>query len=509
MFRSSRSRVTRSTAARYSWGSACLFGFGAVACGGSTELYNPANDGGAASFDSAGNAGRSPAPAGAGGTSAGGMSTAGNGSAGGPGQAGAFIAAGAGGIGTGGAGPCANAFCDDQNPCTVDSCDNGLCRHDLPNFDDGNACTVDGCDAKTGVYHAALSVNDMNACTADLCNPLSGVSHSPVPIDDKNPCTEDSCNPGSGIAHSPINLDDKNACTLDACNPFTGVISHTSQLVDDGNACTADFCDPGTGMTFHSQILVEDGNLCTLDSCDPFTGTITHSGIDINDANACTTDTCEPFSGLIQHVSIDCNDNNPCTVDSCNPAVGCQHTSFNTFFSEDFSSANAGWALESGWQIGPAKVSSGQVQGNADPSVDHSATADNGIAGVFIGGNTPTQLQGPLYLTSPVIDLSNVAGPVTFEFWRWLNSDYPPFMNSTVEAFNGVTWQTLYSVPGPPPVNDSSWNLIQFDVTAYKNANFRVRWSWAVTSPGVYTESSWNIDDVRILTTGSGSGMCP
>ncbi len=45
---------------------------------------------------------------------------------------------------------------------------------------------------------------------------------------------------------------------------------------------------------------------------------------DCNDNNACTTDACN--SGTCTHTAISCDDGNGCTTDSCNPATGCAHT---------------------------------------------------------------------------------------------------------------------------------------------------------------------------------------
>lgn len=159
------------------------------------------------------------------------------------------------------------------------------------------------------------------------------------------------------------------------------------------------------------------------------------------------------------------------------------------------------------WQIGPAKASSGHVYGNGDPSTDHTPTSDNGVAGVVIGGNIINHNPHDYdYLTSPVINTANAANPVKLEFWRWLNSDYTPYMNNVVEVYNGSSWVSIWSSGGPPGVLDSSWTLQSFDVSAYKNANFRVRFGFNIGSYGVFTVSSWNIDDVKVTQTSQPSG---
>jgi hypothetical protein len=168
-------------------------------------------------------------------------------------------------------------------------------------------------------------------------------------------------------------------------------------------------------------------------------------------------------------------------------------------FMEDFSDNSAGWILGDTWQIGPTSTSLGHVYGNPDPAMDHTPTADNGVAGVVLGGNAPANLHPAYYLTSPVIDTS-VPGSVTLQFQRWLNSDYMPYMRNTVEVFDGSTWVTIWSTGGSPGVRDDTWTLQSFDVTAYKSSSFQARFGYSIGSLGVYTVSSWNVDDFRVET---------
>ena len=166
-----------------------------------------------------------------------------------------------------------------------------------------------------------------------------------------------------------------------------------------------------------------------------------------------------------------------------------------TLFEEDFADNAAGWTLEAGWQIGSAKTSSCQGAGFSDPGSDHTATADNGVAGVFIGGCPSVVNSSPdKYLTSPVVN-TNVAGSVSLSFSRWLNTSYRN--RSRVEVFNGSSWVLLYE--SPATVTSSSWANITYDLTPYKNANLRVRLAYRVTiALGGWVMSNWNIDDLRI-----------
>lgn len=170
----------------------------------------------------------------------------------------------------------------------------------------------------------------------------------------------------------------------------------------------------------------------------------------------------------------------------------------DVIFKDDFSS-NTGWTLGTNWEIGATKVSPAAV-GNGDPALDNSATNDNGVLGAKLGGNigAPDGLHGLYFATSPVYNLAN-ATKVNVSFFRWLNSDYFPYMTSRLEAFDGSAWKTLYN-NGSTFVTDNSWTKQTYDVSAFadRNAAFRLRYSYDVTSNGVYTIGGWNVDDLSI-----------
>jgi hypothetical protein len=176
-----------------------------------------------------------------------------------------------------------------------------------------------------------------------------------------------------------------------------------------------------------------------------------------------------------------------------------------TVFFEDFSDNSAGWTLGPEWAIGSATASAGHVYGGPDPASDHTPTADNGVAGVVIGGNASLAVHPFYYLTSPAISVTGLPD-ATLEFYRWLNSDYTPYMQNIVEVFDGVGWHTLWITGGDPGVQDSAWTHQAFDITAYQNANLMLRFGFQIDSGGVFTVSSWNLDDVSI-TSKDGSHM--
>jgi hypothetical protein len=166
-------------------------------------------------------------------------------------------------------------------------------------------------------------------------------------------------------------------------------------------------------------------------------------------------------------------------------------------FQEDFADNAAGWTLGPEWQIGSATASAGQSAGNPDPASDHTESGDNGVAGTVIGGNLSTTVHGFHYLESPAMDLTGVPGAVALTFWRWLNLDHDPFMRASVEVFDGASWVLIFQTGGIL-TTDAQWAFHLYDVTPYKNAQFRVRFGHMVGSSSAHTVSGWNLDDVSV-----------
>jgi hypothetical protein len=70
-------------------------------------------------------------------------------------------------------------------------------------------------------------------------------------------------------------------------------------------------------------------------------------------------------------------------------------------------------------------------------------------------------------------------------------------MKSTLEVYDGSAWQLVYFNSGS--VKDVDWVKKQYNVTMYKNADFRIRWGWQVFAGGALICSQWNVDDVRLI----------
>lgn len=209
-------------------------------------------------------------------------------------------------------------ICDDNDPCTVDSCAvaKQACIHTPADQgsacgDDGNVCTNDFCDGGS-CNHPALA--DGAACDAD-----------------GSACTvADSCQQGSCVAGAAPGCDDGNACTADACDPMTGCI-HTPQAgaCPDSDACTqGEVCVQGSCAK--TPISCDDSNLCTDDSCDPQTGCVHTAAADGTACDegkgACQLGVCKPVAscgdGSVNQASEQCDDGNVKPGDGCD--ANCQ-----------------------------------------------------------------------------------------------------------------------------------------------------------------------------------------
>jgi hypothetical protein len=212
-------------------------------------------------------------------------------------------------------GSCAGRLrnCDDENNCTVDTCDEGIgdCVHDATvlqglGCDDGDACTANDACVEDRCEGQKKDCDDSNACTADGCDPETGVcvhEKDPMtgaPCEDGNPCTiEDRCADGACVSGKLKNCDDNRPCTADRCNEESGECEHSGDEVDgeqctDTNICTLDDVCAG-GFCVGTPKDCEDDDPCTTDSCNPETGDCSHDTSNVppdtacDDQNTCTT----------------------------------------------------------------------------------------------------------------------------------------------------------------------------------------------------------------------------
>jgi hypothetical protein len=313
-----------------------------------------------------------------------------------------------------------------------------------------------------------------------------------MPLPDKAPCNDglaDPCTTGE--------------CMTGTCTP---VPANDGATCDDFNFCTInDMCKGGVCMGVPNPCATANG--CYTGVCDQINQVCTQTKV--ADGTACTDgDVCNTGKHCTSGV---CNGGTPtnngmaCTPQmSCNVGTTCMNgmcaggTGPTIYFEDEFNDNSKGWALDMEWQVGTTMPSTCQFSGSSDPTTDMPASASNGVAGVVLGGCADSTVAHPFrYLTSPQFDTSAATGPVIFGYYRWLNSDYAPFMTNVVDVYDGTTWHNLWTSGGPPGVTDSAWTYISFDVTMYKNAKMQVRFGFSTTS-GVLSVSSWNVDDVLV-----------
>jgi len=399
--------------------------------------------------------------------------------------------------------------CDDGQFCTVDdACLAGVCESG-PQNDCGitpEACQTITCDenAQTCTPVAAQNgdpctdPNDLcivnGTCTNGLCvGTPKDCFFSPVP----NDCHVAICNPQNGNCEpEPGNQGDPCTDPNDLCTDGKTCDNAGNCQRGGPTACSAftygcfnGVCDVNSGQCFADPIAPGQQCAAATDAC--------------NQGLCDTQGNCNP--NPINEGQA-CDDGLTCTTGTvCQSGVcGGGTSNITIHFFEDFGSNSAGWTLGQEWQIAGAQPSSGESYGNPDPATDHTAAnQNNGVAGVVIGGNAATAQHGYYYLTSPAIDTTGSTS-VHFEFYRWLNSDYTPYMQNQVQVYNGSSWVTLWESQGSPGMQDSAWTLVTFDITPHSNSALQVRFGFQIGSSGVFTVSQWNVDDVVVANV-----VCP
>ena len=175
--------------------------------------------------------------------------------------------------------------CEDGSACTVnDACADGECvTGDPKTCDDNNPCTADTCDVATGCVFEAVegSCDDLNACTADDVCQESVCAGQETPCDDGQDCTEDSCNATFGCQFVPIggSCNDGNACTNDVCTTESGCTNPATPNVacDDESQCTVNDTCNQAGDCGGTQLKCEDDNECTQNGCAADEGCVLRS----------------------------------------------------------------------------------------------------------------------------------------------------------------------------------------------------------------------------------------
>ena len=143
--------------------------------------------------------------------------------------------------------------CDDKNPCTLDTCNIGSGCLPLAlsavDCDDGDSCTApDACQSGT-CKGKPLGCDDQNPCTADTCTKGQCANSATTGVcSDGNPCSvDDTCTTGKCVGKVLI-CDDANTCTTEVCIGGSCLFGNTANglACDDGDDCTNSLCAAGT-----------------------------------------------------------------------------------------------------------------------------------------------------------------------------------------------------------------------------------------------------------------------
>jgi len=196
----------------------------------------------------------------------------------------------------------ADLACDDGDPCTTtDACAEGKCvGAGAKDCDDGDPCTTtDACAEGKCVGAGAKDCDDGDPCTTDACDKLAGCVHvqNHEPCDDHDPCTVgDACAAGKCAPGTPRDCDDLDPCTEDSCDAsYGGCVNDGAPL--DGAPCDAD----GDGCTV--------GDACSSGDCVPGPAEDCSAV-----ADACNDGACVPGGGPNEHacVKVPARDLEPC-----------------------------------------------------------------------------------------------------------------------------------------------------------------------------------------------------
>ena len=204
----------------------------------------------------------------------------------------------------------AHSDCMAENMCSVGRCNfsTGQCFYEEKNCDDNDPCTLDSCDPASGAcintidpYAPPQTCTDCSRGGVQTCrNIMSSI------FQDK--CLEPVCNKDTHRCEFPTKqCPTTDPCFPGSCNPATGQCENTkipncqkcsrdTDCSNPPNACKYGKCNTGEGVCEWLDLVCESTNPCTVGRCDPSDprNPCKYDPKDCDDNNACTTDTCKP-----------------------------------------------------------------------------------------------------------------------------------------------------------------------------------------------------------------------
>jgi hypothetical protein len=217
---------------------------------------------------------------------------------------------------------------------TVDNCT--ACGDDC---DDNNPCTIDSCEVVSGVLQCVntqIDCGDCGECIGGTCFMDEGINCGGCGVCAANgsggfDCEARDSNFECRIAGANETCDPAEFCDGESfdcpANDFAalGTDCGTCQECDGSGSCetvidgTPDLVDCATGEVCCGGLCTPLGTLTNCSTC----------GDGCADSTVCTTDTCEDDGSggfMCVNTPITCDDNFSCTVDSCDSVTGCVFT---------------------------------------------------------------------------------------------------------------------------------------------------------------------------------------
>lgn len=131
--------------------------------------------------------------------------------------------------------------------------------HEGEKCEDNSVCTtVSTCQGGQCAPFETILCDDENPCTDNTCDPLLGCVFPPNddPCDDQDACTAgDRCVNGSCTSGEPVRCDDGLFCNgPETCDSEVGCVAGDPPDCNDDNPCTQDWCDGALNECRHMQL---------------------------------------------------------------------------------------------------------------------------------------------------------------------------------------------------------------------------------------------------------------